>query len=167
MPNISFELSISSIDRAIRELDAYQKKVEYVEDNIVDIVTEKAHKLISDNLNRVINADGNVLAYSGKYVFGKTGFAFLQGEQASFLEFGTGVVGQNSSHVMAEEVGWKYASGSKIFRRKSDNALGWIYQDKTTGKFKWTEGIPAQNIVYNAAQKIKGEILETAKEMMK
>ena len=164
MRNLKAELSSSSLDNLIKELEDYKSKIKSVENNLPQRLADKAADYITENVNAITEKDGNIRANSGSYGIGNEALAYLEGEQAAYLEYGTGTVGANNSHPLASEVGWDYASGERIFTTK-DGRTGWIYQDKSTGQYHFTEGIPANMPVLNAAAQIKLEVDKTAKEM--
>lgn len=53
-------------------------------------------------------------------------------EQAPFVEYGTGIIGEYHPHAEAQKVGWKYDVNKHEFK-------GWYYFDKTNG-ITWTAG---------------------------
>lgn len=166
MPEYKVNLSVKEIEGLIKEIKKYREKVSKSAPNIVNKLTKEAEKKIETNLLSVTNPDGNTDASVGNYQFGNTGFAYLSGSQSAYIEFGTGVTGNNSPHPLATENGWNYASGEKIFTTKNGKT-GWIYKDSLSGKWMFTEGIAAQKPVYNAAQELRNEILNVAREEMK
>lgn len=166
MPVLKADLSSDSIGQLIEQLQKYQKKVESAPAKMVENLTKSADEKIQQHLNSITEKDGNVLANAGEFIFGDTGFAYLEGEQAAYLEYGTGIQGAGSPHPLASEVGWTYNSGPRIHTTKNGR-VGWVYQESGTGKWRFTEGIPAQMPVYAAAQEVRDEMLSAAKEAMK
>ena len=165
MPKFKVNLSVNSLDNLLSSLKEYRDKVSSLPSVIVDTMTNRAEQKIEEKLNTVTDKDGNVDARAGSYQFGNSGFAFLEGSQAGYLEFGTGVMGEQNSHPLAAENGWEYGSGEKIFTTK-DGKIGWVYRESGTGKWIFTEGIAAQRIVYDTAQEISKEAEEVAKGAM-
>ena len=166
MPRFSAELSVTSLDHLIKELQDYQEKIVNVPAKIVQDLTVSAEDYIRQNLQEISNRDGNLQASVGSSVESKLGIAYLNGAQAQYLEFGTGVVGKRLPHPLSKEVGWEYGSGPRVFTTK-DGRIGWAYEDSETGKWKFTEGIAPQMPVYMAAQALRDEIVEIAKEALK
>ena len=165
MPTYKCKLSESSLSSLIDNLRSYQKNVENLSNTITEGLTEKAKEHISHNLNSIANPDGNVEAKAGSYQYGNVGFAYMEGRQSEYLEYGTGVVGRKSPHPLASEAGWEYAKGPMIFTTK-DGRVGWVYRQSGSDKWMFTEGIPAQMPVYNAAQELRKEVEHVVKEAL-
>ena len=80
------------------------------------------------------------------------GFVRVTSDHVAFVEFGTGVVGQQSPHRNGEylsKAAWGYATGSKIFTTK-DGKVGWIYPTDD-GSFRFTEGMRSRPFMYETA----------------
>jgi hypothetical protein len=87
-------------------------------------------------------------------------------DHVAFVEFGTGVVGQNSPHKNGEylsKAAWNYASGTKIFTTK-DGRVGWIYPTDDGG-FRFTEGVKSRPFMYETALELQREFPRIAKEV--
>lgn len=162
MPEFKAKLSVSSLDKLLSKLREYQKKVEQAPARIVENLADFGEKQIQQGIQGVTDKDGNYLAKAGSYVFGDAGLAYMEGEQSSFLEYGTGVVGKNSPHPQANEAGWQYNTGKTINPRTGD----WSYWDAVKGKYVHTKGIPAQMPVFNAALEMRGQVAKAAKEAL-
>jgi len=109
----------------------------------------------------------------------------MVGTQAIYTEFGTGTEGQNSPHPQKQEFELNaYNSGEKIRRAERDihvkdvvtqldektdiNAgeLYWVYLNES-GQPIYTQGIPAQKIVYDAVKVTKKEFNRLAEKRLK
>jgi len=159
MPTYKADLSVSSLDELLRSVNAYKTKLEAAPVKIVSELAEIGQNEIQANINGITDKDGNYLAVAGEFTFGGTGFAFMQGEQAGFLEYGTGVQGQSSPHPQASQAGWNYNSGKTIHVKTGS----WAYWDPARGRHVWTNGIPAQMPVLRAALAMRRKIREVAK----
>lgn len=62
---------------------------------------------------------------------------------AAYVEFGTGVIGENSPHPDTSIAGWKYDINDH-------GEAGWIYFKD--GKRHWTNGMPARPFMFETAQ---------------
>lgn len=162
MPKLTANISVSSLDALLNDLKTYQKKVEEAPRKIVESLTDYGKEQIAQGIVSIQDKDGNYLATAGSYVFDNTGFAYMEGEQAAYLEYGTGVKGQSSPHPQANEAGWQYNSGSTI-----KNTGDWSYWDPIKGQYVHTKGIPAQMPVLKAANAIRQKEVEAAKEALK
>lgn len=166
MPTYKSDLSVSGLEKLLADVRAYQRKVEEAPAKIVQSLARLGEQEIDRNIDGITDKDGNVLATAGSYAFGNTGFAYMTGEQAPYLEFGTGFKGQLSPHPGAQEAGWEYGVGPTITQTASGKMM-WRYLMSGTGQWKFTEGIPAQLPVLRAAQQIRGKIPDIAKEALK
>lgn len=162
MPTYKASLSVSSLDALLTDLEAYQQKVEAAPHKIVEKLVDYGKEQIAQGIGSIRDKDGNYLATAGSYVFDTTGFAYMEGEDAKFLEYGTGVKGQSSPHPQANQVGWQYNSGPTI-----SSTGDWSYWDPVKGHYVHTKGIPAQMPVLKAANAIRQKEIEAAKEALK
>lgn len=162
MPTYKAGLSVSSLDALLNDLKTYQQKVEATPHKIVETLVDYGKEQISQGIGSIRDKDGNYLATAGSYVFGNGGVAYMEGGQAAYLEYGTGVKGQASPHPKANEAGWQYNSG-KTIKRTGD----WSYWDSVKGQYVHTKGIPAQMPVLKAANAIRKKEIEAAKEALK
>lgn len=153
---------MSSLDALLDSLKAYQEKVEEAPRKIVETLADYGKEQIAQGINGIRDKDGNYLAAADSYVYGDTGFAYMEGEQAAYLEYGTGVFGQSSPHPKANEAGWQYNSGPTI-----SSTGDWSYWDSIKSQYVHTKGIPAQMPVLKAANAIKQKEIDAAKEALK
>lgn len=168
MPKLKATLSEDSIANLIDQLQEYKSKVESLEVNTTEKVTSRALNEIERNLFAVTDKDGNVDVSADSFTFGNSGFAYLTGSQAAYVEFGTGPKGAENPHPNAGENSWKYGTSGdgKIFTTK-DGRIGWLYKDFETGRLRFTEGLSAQEVVLRASESVKSEIPEIVKELLK
>ena len=162
MPTYRADLSVSSLDDLLHDLTAYKQKLQAAPAKIVSELTQIGREEIQNNINSITDVDGNYLATAGEFTFGDTGFAYMEGEQAPFLEYGTGVQGQSSPHPQASKAGWNYNSGKTIHAKGK-----WAYWDPVRHQHVWTNGIPAQMPVLRAALTMRRRLREVAKGALK
>lgn len=162
IPTYKANFSVSSLDALLNDLKAYQKKVEEAPHIIVEALADYGKEQIAQGIGSIRDKDGNYLATVGSYTFDNGGVAYMEGEQAAYLEYGTGIKGQASPHPKAKEAGWQYNSG-KTIKRTGD----WSYWDPVKGQYVHTKGIPAQMPVLKAANAIRKKEIEAAKEALK
>jgi hypothetical protein len=155
---IQARLDPASIAKAIQELQEYQKDVERKVRLLVQRLTD-----YGANIARV-KIVGMGAFYSGDLLSGvdgyysptlNAGFVKVTSDHVAFVEFGTGVVGQNSPHRNGEylaKAAWQYASGPKIFTTK-DGKVGWIYPTKDGG-FRFTEGMRSRPFMHETAMEM-------------
>lgn len=83
----------------------------------------------------------------GSYRYLKVIKISFEAEYAKYVEFGTGIVGEQSSHKLAGEVGWDYDINSH-------GLSGWSYVDKQ-GKYHHTLGQPPSAFLYKTYLMLK------------
>lgn len=75
---------------------------------------------------------------------------------AKYVEFGTGIVGSQSSHPMSGIVGWKYDVNNH-------GEKGWFYFKD--GEWHWTKGMPSRPFMYETALHLAMIASKVAKEV--
>ncbi len=166
MPVYDVPLSVAGIDEIIRELNSFRRKLNEAETKIVQGLADDAEASMRERLTSVTNPDGNVDASVGSVGSGNEAYVYLTGEQAAYLEFGTGVVGESSRHTMAGQVGWEYNIGPHI-RTFKNGKIGWIYFDRSKGHYRVTSGIKPQYIVVGAASTARSMIARRIREALR
>jgi len=163
---IKLNLSVSSIEDAIKELRQYQDKVESAPQKIAERLAQEAVQDIENTLSGITDTDGNKIGETGYERIGSKTVVYNRGSQVKFIEFGTGIVGKSNSHPQAGQVGWQYDVGKRIYTSKTGKRI-WKYYDKIKGHWRTTSGMPAQMQVLKAALKIRRRIKEVAKEVLR
>jgi hypothetical protein len=167
---ITIDLNKSdSIKNAIKELQQYKREIETKTRLLVQRLTDYGAAIVRV---KIVNMGAY---YSGELFSGvdgyyspslNTGFIRVTNDHAAFVEFGTGVVGQNSPHKNGEylsKAAWSYASGAKIFTTQ-DGRVGWIYPTDDGG-FRFTEGMPSRPFMYETALELQRDFPRIAKEV--
>ncbi len=169
MKKIYVTLDPNSVAKAITEIREYQKEVESKTRLLVQRLTDHG----ADIARVKIVSMGAF--YSGELLSGvdgyysptlNAGFVKVTSDHVAFVEFGTGVVGQNSPHKNGEylaRASWGYATGSKIFTTKNGK-VGWIYPTDDGG-FRFTEGMRARPFMYETALELQNKFPQIAKEV--
>ena len=165
---ITMSLSEKSIQNAIQELRAYQNSLTYKCQLLAEKLAEKGVEIarvqIAD-LDAIFTSEliSSVhVEYEGSTKGGGIWAVIAGTDHAAFVEFGTGIVGQQSPYhgKLPEGVSWQYASG-KTIHQISDGRYGWFYQDDN-GDWWFTEGMPSRPFMYLTANEI---VTQTAKEV--
>ena len=159
MKNIAVKLDPQGVADAIKEIRQYQKDVE----NKVRLLIQRLTDLGAEIARIKIVSMGAY--YSGELLSGvdgyysptlNIGFVRVTSDHVAFVEFGTGVVGQNNPHKNGEYLSiaaWQYAVGPKIFTTK-DGRVGWIYPTDDGG-FRFTEGMKSRPFMYETALELQ------------
>ena len=168
-------------DESIRlqiDSEKLDKFLENVVDNIQQASTDIIDELAEFSLDEMQkNYASSEYRPGDEMDFSKTGSneektVAMSGEQAVYTEFGTGTRGEMSPHPLKDKFALnRYNSGPTIRAAKStipddkvvegksipEGELYWTYKD-ANGETKYTQGIPAQKIVYDAGTKMGEEI---------
>lgn len=168
---ISMTLSQKSIQNVMQEIRSYQNSLEYKCRLLAEKLAEKGVEIAQTyvaSLDAIFTYELNssIHAEHVKDLQGGGIYAVVAGtDHALFVEFGTGIVGQQSPYPgkLPEGVTWEYASG-KTIRQLADGRYGWFYRDDN-GQWWFTEGMPSRPFMYYTANELRDLIIETAKEV--
>ena len=96
----------------------------------------------------------------------KTGLIVCEADYGIFVEFGTGVIGQENPYIgtAMADVGYRYGGGTTYVQLK-DGRVGW-YFPADDGTWKFTEGQPSRPFMYNTAQILKNQVIPIARSVM-
>lgn len=126
-----------------------------------ELVAEKSATRIDSMAGSGHRFDGNV----GGSVSVETDIdgasVVFSGEQVAYIEFGTGIVGENSPYPDTEaliKAGWEYDVNNH-------GEKGWFYRDKTTGERVWSIGMEGVRPVYWASKEAEKLIPETVRKV--
>ena len=158
-----------SIRNAIERLKRYKQNLENNTRLLVQKLTDMGAQIARV---KIVNMGAY---YSGELLSGvsgyysptlNAGFVKVASDHVAFVEFGTGVVGQNSPHTNGEylsKAAWSYASGAKIFTTQ-DGRVGWIYPTDDGG-FRFTEGMESRPFMYETALELERDFKRIATEV--
>lgn len=176
---ITFNLSVSSVRAAIKDLEDYKKdlanKCNMLSQRLAEKGVEIAKAEIVD-LDAVFTSELlNSIHSEDK---GDGVWAVVAGtDHALFVEFGTGQVGQQSPYPYGfpDGISWSYNTGKTIRQALNDIVIHgstfvkageyyWSYVGKD-GKIHITKGMPSRPFMYNTANELRDKIVETAREV--
>ena len=174
---IKCNLSVESIDKALKQIERYKKRFEKCHEKLVRELVQKGYDVVDGILSVVpedeINYDpptlnkSRIVASKG----GVTASITLSGEQALAIEFGTGVKFNGplgtSRNPHGKELGWTIGSGSYgnwSGKQHADDPQGWSYMDKN-GEFQHTYGHIAYQPMTQAELAITSEVINIAKSV--
>ena len=159
MPTIKIKLNTESLNRALKELKAYQKKVDVAGQNLTHSLTEQGVSLAQLNASYMSIYDtGELVRGIDSQYQGDKGYVISSAPQSAFCEFGTGIVGATSPHPNPTLAGWKYDVNQH-------GEEGWWYWKD--GEWHWTAGMPSRPYMYDTAQMLRQMVVPTAKEVLK
>lgn len=163
-------LSKKELDKAIEELKSYKNELNEKIDLFVRKLAEKGVDIAKNKVSVYNKIDTGTLQDSINFKAGdviKDGsvyYVYTDCEYASFVEFGTGVVGEESSYpyTMPDGMDWNYASGQHIKTLK-DGRVGWFFP--TDDGYRFTEGQASSPFMTETAIELSMQIVEVAKEV--
>lgn len=154
-------LGASSIDKAIKELNAYKKELKRKTEALIDAMVQYGEDYAINAVGHV--RTGETLTSIEGYRKGNVG-VIVAGGNAIWLEFGTGVrhngAAGSSPHPKGAELGMTiggYGDGHGA------NPGGWWYYDETG--LKHTYGIEANMFMYKTGQELRMVFPKLAKEV--
>ena len=159
----------SSIKNAVKELEKYKQSIKTKTQRLVQRLTDYGAEIVR------IKIVSMGAYYSGELYSGvdgyfspalNAGFVRVSSDHVAFVEFGTGIVGQNNPHKNGEylsKAAWSYATGAKIFTTQ-DGRVGWIYPTDD-GEFRFTEGMESRPFMYETASELQREFPRMVKEV--
>lgn len=157
------------LEKGIKELEAYKKRIQEKTSLLVQKLTDYGAEIVRI---KIVNMGAY---YSGELLSGvsgyysptlNAGFVKVTSDHVAFVEFGTGVKGQNNPHKNGEylsKAAWNYASGAKIFTTQ-DGRVGWIYPTDDGG-FRFTEGMESRPFMYETALELQRDLNKITREV--
>lgn len=161
---IKVQLNAKSIDKAIKKIEAYQKRIENLKPDFLKACAEKVSELANNNISEY-EYDAPIIAEIKSGWRTKKGdtensiILYNESEKATYIEFGVGQVGAGT-HSKADKAGYQYdihAHGTKgwgfyVDEGDSLDLRQPYYFDFYKGdKFWiWTKGEPATMFLFNA-----------------
>lgn len=174
--NIKINLSSKNIKDTIKRLETLRKNINNSDEEIIKQLSELGLQEIQDNYSKTPFKDGNEdvgFFVTGSATDKKIG---VSGSQVLYNEFGTGTKGERSPHPKKNDYGLNAYNSGKTIRRnmkQESNAtqngipegeLYWTYIKD--GQKHYTQGIPAGQQVYKAANKLQKEKTKIIKKVV-
>ena len=160
--------------KAVREQKRYKKEIESKTRLLLQRLTDEGAEIARV---KIVSLGAY---YSGELLSGvdgyysptlNVGFVRVTSDHVAFVEFGTGVVGQNSPHKNAEylsKASWGYVTGGdkgKIFTTK-DGRVGWMFP-LPDGNYRFTEGMASRPFMYETALELQSKFKQIATEVFR
>lgn len=151
-------VSLGNIDRAIKQIEEYEKKLQQ---NIKDFLSKLLESGVDIARVKIVELGAidsgelqNSLAFT-LYKEGNKGILFTDCQHACYVEFGTGIKGSISPH---PTLPWEY----DVNGHGED---GWYYYDAEQGRIRFTKGMPSRPFMYETAKELEKKAVEIAKEV--
>lgn len=161
---ISFSLSPSSIQAAIKEVKAYQsdlnRKCELLAQRLAEegVILAKVKIMqfpavyTGELLNSIQNEPGAMISNGSRWII------YTGCDWAPFVEFGTGIVGSENPHPDTGLASWKYDTNKH-------SEAGWHYYKD--GEWHWTKGMPSRPFMYETGRDLRKIVPKIAREVFK
>ena len=169
MRTIKVKLSPQSVMDAIKEINEYKAEVERKSRVLVQRLVDYGANIARVKIISLDAVDTGELLSGVDGYYSPTlnvGFVRVTSDHVAFVEFGTGVKGQENQHENDEylsKASWGYATGQKIFTTK-DGRIGWIYPTDDGG-FRFTQGMKSRPFMYETALELQREFPRIVKEV--
>lgn len=160
MKKVVFNLSSDGLDYAMKEIEDYYNKLAKSEDKILKRLGEYAKERMQFYIARTTGSTSTgELSDSIQTEYSKhLARIFTDLFYASYVEYGTGVIGARSQHPNLPE-GWKYDINGY-------GQAGWVYQDNQ-GHYWKTKGEISHQFVYRTYRDLKQNYIDIAKQVLK
>lgn len=167
MKKISIDLSVSSIEEAIREIEEYKRSLVYKTAKFVERLADIGIPVIDANMNTQGDSSPEHNTYVKIRSFGAYSEAtlVLQGRDILFIEFGAGVHYNGEVGTSPNPKGEKMKMTIGSYGKGQGANDSWVYFSEEDGRFKTSHGTKASMPMYNAGVKIRQEVIQIAKEV--
>ena len=155
-------LSVKGIENLKKQLEDYKKDFVHKCDLLAQRLAEQGviiaktkiaeyDAVYTGELYRSVNYEkGAVIQDGSRWI------VYTDCPWAKFVEFGTGITGQQNPHPKTELVGWKYDVNEH-------GEAGWFYF--RDGEWHWTKGLPSRPFMYETSLELMQIVVKTAKEV--
>lgn len=160
---IKVKLDQHSIANAITELQMYKEDLDRRVTLLVKKLTERGAQIARAKVVEMgAFYTGELLNSINSYYFSfggaPVGFIRVNAEYGMFVEFGTGIVGENGNHHPAESAfGWEYDVNQH-------GEVGWLFP-ADDGTYRRTRGQESRPFMYETALKLRDEFPAIAREV--
>jgi hypothetical protein len=160
---IKFGFSQREIQSAIKQIQAYKQSLPAKCNLLVQALVDRGVEIAKFNVQNLgAYYTGQLEASIGGYFSPSLGIGIIYAGSwyAAFVEFGTGIRGQEAQHPLAGIEGWVYDTNNH-------GEAGWTYFNEQDGKFHWTNGMPSRPFMYETAKELDKICLSIAKQVFK
>ena len=158
-----YTLSDKSLQQLQRDIENYQKDLLNKAELFCRTLAKYGVNIAKTEILSMGAIDSGELVGSIKFKKGDviadgcTYYIYTDCEYAKFIEFGTGIVGEEYPHPQANDVGWNYDVNGH-----GDN--GWWYM-ANDGQYHWTKGAPSKPFMHNTVVQLNSLVSGVAKEV--
>lgn len=158
-------LSLNDVQKAIKKLTDYKENLDSKIDEFVKRLAEKGVDIAKEKVAVYTGELRESIDYRKNETEDtkKSYLIYTDCKYAVYVEFGTGVVGEDNPHPLSEEIGYEYKIGEKIYTT-ADGKTGWWYVDRF-GVKRFTEGMESRPFMYETSEELTLMVTEIAKEV--
>lgn len=167
---IEVKLNTASINKAIRELEAYKKRIYAKLLELIDVMCMDGEDYACEYLTHVDTGEtlGSIMGYRQ----GNCGI-IEAGGAAIWIEFGTGTL-HNGPGDPFHDRGELSKQGTTVYDwgeygqgqgNGKEYPNGWFFYNEKTGRAGWTEGITMEPFMQNTAERLSDEFKATAQKV--
>jgi len=147
---VTFGLSTREVQNAIKQIEQYKKELNQKCQLLVQALTDKGIEIAKFNVQNLgafytgeleSSIDGYYSPSLG------TGIVYAGSWYAVYVEFGTGIRGEEAQHPMSGNIGWVYDSNNH-------GESGWVYYNDKDGQYHWTDGMPSRPFMYDTVKEL-------------
>ena len=178
LKTIDMDLTKSSINRAIREIENFRKQLR---DSMAELVEKLTNEGVEIAKMQVASLDAVYTgelegSIDGYFIPGwGVGFISAHAPYAIFVEYGTGIIGESSPHPGINDPDWNDPVASRQMTGNGEDywkydshkhgANGWFYRNDNDGKVHWTQGFVARPFMYHTLKWLEEVAPERASEL--
>lgn len=154
------KVTLGNIDKAIEELERYEKQVQKNIEDFLKKLLEEGVDIAKAQIIQLDAVETGEVRDSLKYTLykeGRNGIIFTDSRHACRVEFGDGIRGAEAPHPNIP-VPWAYDSNGH-------GEDGWYYFDKNQGRIRYTQGMPSRPFMYNTAKELEEKVVDIAREV--
>lgn len=152
-------LSTKSITDAIGQIELYKAELKIRTNRLIERLTERGVEIAKLQVRQLDAVYTGQLEESIEGVFdpeNAVGIIRAGAPYAVYVEYGTGIVGQNFPHPAPE--GWQYDVNKH-------GESGWWYFNDRDGRWHWTQGMVSRPFMYNTARELERQAITIAREV--
>lgn len=161
MKSIELDLTVESINRAIREIQDFRNELREKCLELVEALMMEGVEIARMQVASMDAVYTGELEQSIQGVFFPTercGFVMADTPYAVYVEYGTGIVGESAPHPEAQG-NWNYDVNHHGIQ-------GWVYRNGNDGQFHWTMGYVSRPFMYNTLRWLEEAAPERASEIL-
>lgn len=160
---ISMTLDPESVQKAIQDVENFQKQLKEAMRGLCERLLEEGVSVAKMQIMTLPAIDtGALMASIGHGAFDPqsgTGVIYCGAYYGMFVEYGTGIVGEEHYHPDPGAVGWEYDI-------HGHGESGWWYKPVGEQKAQWTKGMMARPFMYNTMLTLEDYVAQNGGEII-